>query len=257
MTDKPTRGRLAVAIVAVLITTSCSDDSSTADATRTTSTTTVASNTTITEAAPACPGRGALPDQAANNSLAAADTNGDGMADTLHSYTIGDPAAVGAWWLQVSFADGGGTTLQIMDPFTGAGGARVYDGSDLNGDGKDEFFAKVGAGASVSILGLFEVVDCTLRRVTIDGQPSEFAIGSSVNFVAGLDCPDAGGANDSIVVYTGQRLGETTEFEITAAQYALEDGALELILADGIGADQNDADFARFSSAGCPGLFGL
>ena len=259
----------AIVVAAALIAAACSDDSRAADTQGTASTTTAAPTTTstqepttttqappVTEPEPACPGSGALPGQAENNSLAAADTNGDGTADTLHSYTIGDPTVVGAWWLQVSFAGGGGGTLQIMDVGAGIGGVRVYDGTDLNGSGKEEFFAKVGAGASVNILGLFEVVDCTLRRVTIDGQPTEFAIGGSINFVNGLDCIDldVDGVNDFIVVYTGQRLGESAEFEITAAQYALVDGALQFIVADGIGGNENDANFGDFSSAGCEGL---
>ena len=147
---------------------------------------------------------------------------------------------------------GGGTRLLIADASVlGAGGVRVFDGYDLNGSGKEEFFAKVGAGASIEILGLFEVVDCELRRISVEGVPSTFGVGGSLRFVNGLECYDAdlNGANDFLIVYTGERLGESSEFEITAEQYALQDGTLRWILADGIAGDETDPGFAKFRQA--------
>ncbi len=241
-------------------TTSTTTTSTTTTSTTTTSTTstTTTTSTTITTTVPesACGGSGALPELAENHSLAGGDVNGDGDIDTIHTYSIGDPSLAGAWWLQVSFANGGGASQQLLDPGTSLAGARPFDGFDINGNGKDEFFARVGAGASTSEFGLFEVVDCTIHRIALDGQPSVFTAGASVNFVSGFECVDidANGANDFLIVYTGSRLGETDEFEITAAQYFVLDGMVTFMLADGIGGNINDPDFAKFASAGCPGV---
>ena len=49
-------------------------------------------------------------------------------------------------------------------------------------------------------------------------------------------------------------MNDTPAFEITAAQYALENGQLTLAVTDGIAADENDPDFAKYAGAGCPGL---
>ncbi|MFQ5556427.1 MAG: hypothetical protein ACE5GB_02810 [Acidimicrobiales bacterium] len=188
--------------------------------------------------------------------LAGGDVDGDGAIDTLHAYSVGDPNQPGSWWLQVSFASGGGTTLQILDPGATLSGVRPFDGFDINASGKDEFFAVVGAGASTVQLGLFEVAGCGLRRITLDGLPSVFPVGASVNFVSGIECVDidGNGANDFLVVYTGSRLGDSDEFEVTGARYSVLDGVLNLVSADGIGGNVNEPGFDAFSSGGCPGV---
>lgn len=221
--------------------------------TSTTSTTTTTTSTTTTESPSGCPGDGALPAEADNHTLAGGDVDGDGLVDTLHAYSIGDPSTPGGWWIQVSFAAGGGHALQLFDIGTSVSGARPFDGFDINGDGTEEFFAVVGAGASATIMGLFDVEDCELRRVTLGGQPSEFAVGGGLNFINGFDCVDidGNGANDFLVTYSGARLGETEEFEVIGSQYALLDGELSLIVADGLGVNQGDPLFATYSSAGC------
>ncbi len=238
--------------------TSTSTTSTTTTSTTSTSTTSTTSITTTTTTLPepVCGGSGALPDLAENHSLAGGDVNGDGDVDTIHTYSIGDPSLAGAWWLQISFANGGGASQQLLDPGTSLAGARPFDGFDINGNGKDEFFARIGAGASTSEFGLFEAIDCAIHRITLDGQPSVFTAGASVNFVSGFECVDidANGANDFLIVYTGSRLGDTDEFEITAAQYSVLDGQASFMLADGIGGNINDPDFAKFASAGCPGV---
>ncbi len=241
-------------------TTSEPPESTTTTATTTTTTTTTSTTTTTepptTTAAPACPGDGALPAQAENHQLAAGDVNGDGSLDTIHAYSIGDPTQLGAWWLQISFANGGVATHQLMDSGTMIAGARPFDGFDINGDGRDEFFARVGAGASATILGVFDVVNCTINRVTLGGQPTELAAGASVNNFTGFECVDIdnNGANDFLVTYAGTRLGTSDEFEVTAAQYQLTNGDFVFMFADGIGGNVNDPGFAAMAQAGCPGI---
>ncbi len=271
------RGVVLVSIL-VLVATGCGDDDSddaapstsstttTTEATTTTApTTTVADSTTTvpattttttTTAAPSaqCPGDGALPGDAQYATLAGADVDGDGDVDTLHAYATGDPDTPNQWWLQVSFAGGGGSALAVDHPGALLSGVRANDGVDLNGDGTEEFFAKIGAGASTTIMGVFDVIDCALVHVTIEGTPSELTTGATVGSFSGFECLDidVNGANDFLLVYSGQRLGDSNDFEVTAIQYALVDGELDLILADGLGMTEGDPGFMEFGGEECP-----
>ncbi len=226
-----------------------------------TATTTTATATTTTATIPdsTCPGSGALPDLAENHQLAGGDVNGDGQIDTIHSYTIGDTTIAGAWWIQVSFASGGGSSYQVTEFESTISGVRPHDGFDINGSGKQEFFVRVGMGASVLIYGLFEVIDCDIHRITRDGAPSILLAGASMTNMSGFECVDIdnNGANDFLITYSGTRLGDSDEFEVTAAQYGVLDGKMNLIVADGIGGNSNDPGFVKFSLPGCPGMEGL
>lgn len=275
--------RLAVATLSViLLAAACGDDGDSGEASDTTTTTTTTAAppttevtttsevvestttaappttapTTTTEAVPAaqCPGDGALPEDAQFNSLAGADVDGDGDVDTIHAYATGDSDTPNQWWLQVSFAGGGGTTLPVDNPGALLSGVRANDGLDLNGDGTEEFFAKIGAGASATIMGIFDVIDCALVQATIDGQPAELTTGASLGNFSGYECLDidVNGANDFLLVYSGQRLGNSDDFEVTAIQYALQDGALELIVADGLGMTEGQPGFMEFGGEECP-----
>jgi len=275
--------RLAVATLSViLLAAACGDDGDSGEASDTTTTTTTTAAppttevtttsevvestttaappttapTTTTEAVPAaqCPGDGALPEDAQFNSLAGADVDGDGDVDTIHAYATGDSDTPNQWWLQVSFAGGGGTTLPVDNPGALLSGVRANDGVDLNGDGTEEFFAKIGAGASATIMGIFDVIDCALVQATIDGQPAELTTGASLGNFSGYECLDidVNGANDFLLVYSGQRLGNSDDFEVTAIQYALQDGALELIVADGLGMTEGQPGFMEFGGEECP-----
>ena len=220
-----------------------------ATTTSTTSTTTsTTTTTTTTTVAAQCPGDGALPEGVEGATLAGADVDGDGDVDTVHAYRL-----AGQWTLQVSFTGGGGTTLPVTNPGVDLTGAVAYDGIDINGSGKEEFFAKIGGGASTQAFGLYEVVDCQLRAIQLDGEQAVFGAGGTVNNTTGFGCFDAddNGANDFIVTYTGSRLGDSSDFEVTGIQYAVLDGQLQFILADGLGPNENDPDFGVYSGAGC------
>lgn len=220
------------------------------------STTSTSTTTTTAEPVPTaqCPGDGALPGDAQYATLAGADVDGDGDVDTLHAYATGDPDTPNQWWLQVSFAGGGGSVYAVDHPGALLSGVRANDGVDLNGDGTEEFFAKIGAGASASIMGVFDVIDCELVHITVDGTPTELTIGASVGSFSGYECLDidVNGANDFLLVYSGQRLGDSNDFEVTAIQYAVLNGELDLILADGLGMTEGEPGFMEFGGEECP-----
>ncbi|MDG2026033.1 MAG: hypothetical protein P8J50_02910 [Acidimicrobiales bacterium] len=219
--------------------------------TTTTTTTEAPTTTTVTNQ---CPGDGALPPDAQFGTLAGADVDGDGDVDTVHAYATGDPGTPNQWWLQVSFMGGGGSTYAVDNPGALLSGVRANDGVDLQGDGTEEFFAKIGAGASAEIIGIFDVIDCEIVHVTIDGAPTELTRGASIGNFSGFECLDIdlNDANDFILVYSGQRLGDSDDFEVTAIQYALQNGELNVIVADGLGMTEGQPGFMEFGGEDCP-----
>jgi len=170
---------------------------------------------------------------AANHSLAAADVDGDGAPDTIHTYTLDDPMSGNGWWVQVSFASGGGNAMQLIDPGIELSGSRPIDGYDINGDGRDEFFATVGAGASAQIIGLFDVPGCFIRRISSGGFDSAFPISGGINFTSGIGCADANGdgLNDELLIHDGQRIGSSSDFSVDTFRYSLAGGQLTQVAA--------------------------
>lgn len=229
-------------------------ESTTTTTTSTTTTTTTTTEPPTTTAAADCPGDGALPADAQFATLAGADVDGDGDVDTVHAYATGDPDTPNQWWLQVSFMGGGVSTYAVDHPGALLSGVRANDGVDLNGDGTEEFFAKIGAGAAAEIAGVFDVIACEIVHVTVDGQPTELTRGASIGNFSGFECLDidANDANDFLLVYTGQRLGDSNDFEVTAIQYALQNGELQQILADGLGMTEGEPGFMEFGGVECP-----
>jgi hypothetical protein len=205
--------RAALAAV-VLLTAACGDteDSSSPTTTTTTSTSTTEPTTTTTPA-DACPGltpHDATPDL----TTGAADVDGDGAPDQLRAFGVGGDDFV----LQAELAAGGGGELAV--PGDGVTPVAVVGGADLDGDGRDEVWAKVGAGASATIIGLFRLDGCDLLRVTIGGAPAELPVGGSVGTTAGVECTATG-----LVAHSASNIGGDT-YEVTSTQYTLEDGTL-------------------------------
>lgn len=177
--------------------------------------------------------------------MAGADVDGDGDIDTVHAYRLD-----GEWKLQVSIMGGGGSTLAVANPHVGFIDALAFDGIDINGSGKEEFFAKIGAGASAQVFGLFEVDDCQLQAIQLDGEQALFARGGGVNRFSSFACDDVdgNGANDFVISFEGSRVGESSDFEITTTEYAVSGGQLQLIQSNVTVRDENDPSF--------PGYFG-
>jgi len=260
---------MVVVAAIALISVSCSSGSSnslaaasttTAAPTTTTaapSTTTAAPTTTTaaptTTAALTCGGNGGIPVAAANHSIAAADVDGDGAPDTIHTYTLGDPMAAGAWWVQVSFASGGGDAAQVLDPGVNLSGSRPIDGYDINGDGRDEFFATVGAGASAQIIAVFDVPGCTIRRAGLGGVDAAFPISGGINFTSGIACTDVdgNGLNDFLVIRDGQRIGSTSDFTINVTSYSLLNGQLSQVSSNTETVNTSDPAFADYGRLVC------
>lgn len=228
----------------------------------TTAPTTSAVPTTTTEApvttttAVACLGDGVLPGDAANHSLAAGDVDGDGLLDTIHTYTLDDPSVPGAWWTQISFAAGGGTAAQIWDSSTSYSGATPVDGMDINGDGRDEFFIYLGgAGSEAKLLGLFMVDGCTIDRV---GYATDIASSPPpiLTVTYGITCADTDGNGgvDVLTVSTGPMVGVEGDVTITRRRFSLVDGSLVDRGTDAITVPLTDPATANIGKVICDGV---
>lgn len=244
--------RRALWLVAVVLLAACGDDDAVVGGTTTTSeatttsepaTTTTAPTTTTT---PACdrifPGAG-NPDQVD----ATADVDGDGEPDQLHSFGAeeGEPR----FTLQVELAAGGGASLGLQGD--GVTTVAVLGGADVDGDGGDEIWARVGAGASATIVGLFRFEDCTLAPVTFaTGGNAEFPVGGSVGTTSGLECDSLVDPEAHLIVYSASNVAEG-EYEVTATKYRLDAGVLTESSSGAEVGSVEDPDFGRIARFHC------
>ncbi len=166
--------------------------STTGAATTTTgaATTTAPTATTSTSPPPpttvpsACPQASPPVAEAIDSTFANGDFDGDGFVDVLSTYLVPSEAR---WHVRVEFGAGGSDDLAIMDSGMVAP-ARPIGGHDVEGDGTDEAFVTVGSGASAVRVGLYDVADCGLTRVTVGADPAVFPIGATIGNVSGLAC---------------------------------------------------------------------
>jgi hypothetical protein len=115
------------------------------------------------------------------------DFDGDGSQDELLTYQ----AAPNDWRIRVIFSDGGGTDAAIAhaDDLIPP---RPIGGFDIDGDGAQEAFITVGAGASTTLIGLFDIANCVATRISAGGTAATFSVGASTGAESGVVCPGDG-----------------------------------------------------------------
>lgn len=202
------------------ITTAAPETTTSAAATSTTTSSTTTSSTLPTTTCPVSP---ALPDGALSFAGGSGDYDGDGQPDAAITYQ----AAPDSWRLRITFADGGGADVAIADAEDFAP-PRHVGGFDIEGDGSDEVFVVVGAGASTVQLGLFDVAGCVASRVTAGGTPAVFALGASIGNVSGIVCPGDGTIARVFAQYVDEDL-----YEGGFAPYVLDGSVLTAFPGDG------------------------
>lgn len=241
---------LVVAVAVTVVATACGGDDgndSTTTSTAAPSPTDAPTSSTSDPIAPAACPTLEVPDEATDLTEAEADVDGDAAADGLRSYRTGDE-----WHLAVDLAAGGGadTVVVTFDEI----GVSVLGGADVDGDGADEVWARTGAGASATILGLARLVDCQLVRVTFAGdQPAELPVGGSVGTTTGLHCEAQLDPAADLTAYTATNTGDTT-YDVTATEYALEGTTLVAGATQTSPATVGDDLFARATTFTCDDL---
>lgn len=184
-------------------------------------TTTTVAPTTTRPPGLDCPRlRRGIPAGAVGESRARGDFDGNGTPDRLTVYGTGDASQPGPWHVLLDAGEGLTFTADPLIEDQTAG-ASAIGGFDIDGDRLDEAFVKVGQGASAAVVGLFTIVDCTLREVTLAGVgPAQFPVGASVGNQSGLAC-----RGDALHVLSGQSDDGTT-IHWTDQAYTLDGASL-------------------------------
>ncbi|MEX2294033.1 MAG: hypothetical protein WD691_09630 [Acidimicrobiales bacterium] len=203
-------------------------------------------STSTTALASACD-TAAKPSGAASQSKFDADVDGDGRADEVRLLLVGDSD----WHLHVTLAAVG--TADVALAVLGSEAVSILGGADVDGDGAQEIWARTGAGASATIIGLVRFADCSLTQVTFsNGNPAEFPIGGSVGTASGLECA-AGADHPDLTAYTATSSGDD-QYDVEATAYALEDSVLTRIGTTTSRVSNRDPAFMRATSFACGSL---
>jgi hypothetical protein len=250
-------GAAAVALALITATACSSDDAApptTEAPTTTAEVTTTAAPTSTTEgeevptttAGAPCTEPVAVPDGASALTARTGDVDGDGRDDALRSFLVDD-----AWFLQVEVASGYGTELEL--PTSGGPAVGLVGAADVDGDGAEEIWVRVGSGASTVILGIVRLEACTLERVTLEsGQPVELPVGGSVGATAGVECRSED-VDADLTTFAGFHRADT-RYDVTATQWALDGGVLSERSSSTTELRAEDPDFTRATTFTCHDL---
>lgn len=180
-------------------------------------------------------------------SVAIVDADGDDLDDDVTVYPSGDPEP---WLLHIEWG-AGGQSAAVVTPASPDAGVEVLGGHDVDGDGDQEIFVRVGQGASASLVGLYEILGCTPERVRNGGSPAVFPVGASVGNQSGLAC-----FSDLLVSYEGQTPDAET-YEWAALHHALSGADLSVVDSETgtYTRPQDDGEIAALSNLDCPGVF--
>jgi hypothetical protein len=115
------------------------------------------------------------------------DLDGDHKPDSVLSYaSLGPDGRATAWLLRTVLGSGATSQVQVEDPYQFA----VLGTADVNGDGRQEVFARVNLGASTEFAGVY-TLDDRGRLVPVAEQgrgPLQLALAGSVTHGNGGSC---------------------------------------------------------------------
>jgi hypothetical protein len=205
-----------------------------------------------------------VPASAINVTHTDGDFNGDATIDTLTVYGTGTTTQPSPYHAQIELGDSkGNVDTAVSDAatdnnqvVTALGGADITASAGLPPDGSGaEAFVQVGSGASDHLVGVFQLIGCSLTRLVgpQGAQPSLFAIGGSVTHLDGVRCDGTAG---------GQRLVQLSATSIDGINYDTKETRLQVqdgkftVLGTPITAtvDGRDPSLQGFSTLDCPGV---
>lgn len=207
-----------------------------------------------------------VPASAINVTHADGDFNGDNTTDTMTVYGTGTATQPSPYHVQIELGGSQGTVdTAISDAATdnsqvvaALGGADITSSAGLPPDGSGaEAFVQVGSGASDHLVGVFQLIGCSLTRLVgpQGTQPSLFAIGGSVTHLDGLRCDGSAGGQRLVQLSATSTDGISYDTKETRLQ--VQDGKLSVFgtpITDTI--DGSDPSLQGFSSLDCQGVQG-
>jgi hypothetical protein len=118
-----------------------------------------------------------------------------------------------------------------------------------------EAFVQVGSGASASLVGVFQLIGCSLTRLVgpLGTGASLFPIGGSVTHLDGLRCDGTAGGQRLVELSATSNDGLTYDTKETRLQ--VQGGAFSPIgapIANSV--DGNNPSLQAFSALDCPGV---
>ena len=253
--SRPAGVSLAASLAVLLLAACSGGDATRGNAASSSSTAAPAVDSTVptTTAAPACPGTETLPPSGARDvTEVEADVDLDGAADRVLSYRRAD----GSGQVAVELAAGGSAAVDA-----GAAGAiegpaplSVLGGAQLGGDG-ETVFVVTGAGASVVVVGLFQLVDCTLTPLTFpSGQTVELPVGGGVTHADGMACTD--GDDGVHLVRRSATSTDGESFTATETGYRVEGSTLAEVRSERQSLDLGEdvSELGQYPTLDCPDL---
>lgn len=174
-----------------------------------------------------------------------ADVDGDGELDAVFAVDGGD----GTWDLVVELARGGAPSLELQSFGASFG---VVGGADVDGDGTEEVWARTGAGASSTIVGLFRLDGCALEQVAVSagGPPVELPVGGSVGTASGVECRD-----ERLLVHTATYVDDGSDsYDVATTTYELSDGELTQVSTGVVQVAASDPELLRYTTFSCGDL---
>lgn len=272
----PGRAAAAVAMLGLVAFAGCGKDSKKPNAASVSSsslsssaapTSTSSSSSPSTESAPPASSgpctAAAVPGSAVNVTSAEGDFDGDGSTDTLTVYGTGSASQPSPYHVHMDLgAVNGSADAPIVDAATdGAqvvkalGGAEISASAGLPPDGSGvEAFVVIGSGASDTLVGVFQLTNCTITRLTgpQGNAPSSFPIGGSVTHLDGLRCDGSAGGQRLVVMSATSDDGFTYQTKETRLQVASGHLTPDPPVTDTI--DAQDPRLQAFSSLDCQGV---
>jgi len=190
------------------------------------------------------------------------DYDGDGQPDSLLTYATNTSEPVDHH-VQIQTATGHHVDAVLSDALSSdasqqphaLGGADITTSAGLPPDGSGaEAFVTVGSGASVQLVAIFQLVDCTLTRLADadTAEPATFPIGGSVTHLDGLRCDGAAGGVRLVQLSAESDDGET--YTTTERRFEVQNGRFVVTNTVNDTITNSDPRLQAFSVIDCPGV---
>ncbi len=236
-TTAPTSTTVAETTTTTVATTTTTTAPTTTTTTAPTTTTTVVRSTTTTALPVVCAPLSPVPASAMEVTTVPVNVDGDNLADLMTVYRVEE-----TWGLRIDVGVGGAVVEAILDVFA-LDPVAAIGGFDIEGDGSDELFVKVGSGAYATLIQLFDFKDCTITPITLDtiddandGVTAIFGVGASIGTVSALTC-------DGTQLWTldANLSDDGTFYEVMEVPYTLSGSVLTQGFGDGaiVSADES------------------